>query len=270
MSNKRKTYLLSIDPQRDFCEKPGNGAGALFVTGADADMKRLAGFLNKRGNSIDEIFVSLDSHQMFHIAHPPFWVDSKGNHPAPFTMITAADVKSGKWTPFNPNFRKHAEMYTETLEKNARYVLVIWPPHCLIGTEGAAIVPEVSKALYDWEIANQNRINFVAKGSNLLTEHYSAVQADVPDDNDPNTKLNTSIIDMLRDADEILITGEALSHCVANTINDIANNFGDDNIKKFTLLSDTSSNVTNFEKMGEDFVKTMTKRGMKVTTTKDW
>jgi len=57
---------------------------------------------------------------------------------------------------------------------------------------------------------------------------------------------------------------------VANTITDIANDFGDDNVKKFTLLEDTASNVPGFEKLGRDFVTTMVKKGMKVTTTKDW
>jgi nicotinamidase-related amidase len=92
----------------------------------------------------------------------------------------------------------------------------------------------------------------------------------VPDDGDSSTKLNTALIDALNDADEILITGEALSHCVANTIRDIAAQFGVDQIQKFTLLEDTSSNVTSFEKMGQDFVKEMVKKGMKITNTRDW
>jgi nicotinamidase-related amidase len=85
-----------------------------------------------------------------------------------------------------------------------------------------------------------------------------------------NKLLNTDLIKVLVEADEILITGEALSHCVANTISDIANEFGDDNVKKFTLLEDTASNVPGFEKLGRDFVTTMVKKGMRVTTTKDW
>lgn len=262
----RKTHLFIIDPQNDFCDK----TGALFVTGADQDMPRLASFIKKNGHRIEEIHCTLDSHQTLHIAHPKFWVDSKGNNPGPFTTITAADVKSGRWTTFNPNFRSYGIHYTETLEKNGRYQLMIWPPHCLIGTWGQSIVPAVAEAIYAWEAEHYNRVNFVAKGSNLLTEHYSGVQADVPDDNDENTKLNTRLIDMLREADEILITGEALSHCVANTITDVANNFGDENIKKFVLLEDTCSNVPNCDKMGKDFITAMTKRGMKVTRSTDW
>ena len=108
------------------------------------------------------------------------------------------------------------------------------------------------------------------KGSNFLTEHYSGLIADVPCDNDPSTKLNTGLLDILSDADEIVLAGEALSHCLANTVQDIAKEFGDDNIKKFTLLTDCSSSVSGFEKLGKDFVINMSKRGMKLTTTRDW
>lgn len=153
---------------------------------------------------------------------------------------------------------------------NKRYALVIWPPHCIIGSWGASIVPAVSNALISWELAKFDKVNFVPKGSNFFTEHYSGVKADVEDPSDPSTKLNAGLIDALTNADEILITGEALSHCVANTIRDVATEFGVDNIKKFTLLTDTSSSVTGFEKLGTDFVNEMAAKGMKLTTTKDW
>lgn len=267
----KKVHLLTIDPQNDFCiaNGPGGEKGALVVAGADADMTRLATFITKNKNRLEQIHCTLDSHQLVHIAHPAFWVNSKGEHPNPFTMITEDDVKNGVWRAYNPKWQARAVTYVETLKKNSRYVLVIWPPHCLIGTWGHAIVPCVAKALYEWE-AEFNRINFVAKGSNLFTEHYSGVQADVEDPTDVSTKLNTSLIEVLTEADEILITGEALSHCVCNTVTDVANQFGEDQIQKFTLLEDTSSNVGTFEKLGQDFVKNMVKRGMKVTTTKDW
>jgi nicotinamidase-related amidase len=92
----------------------------------------------------------------------------------------------------------------------------------------------------------------------------------VPDPDDVSTNLNTGLIDMLTEADEILITGEALSHCVANSIRDVAAQFGVDQVQKFTFLEDTSSNVGGFEKLGQDFVKEMVKKGMKTTNTKDW
>jgi nicotinamidase-related amidase len=212
----------------------------------------------------------LDSHDPIHIAHPQFWRNSKGEKPNPFTLITADDVKNGTWMAFNPKLQNRALNYVETLAKNARYVLCIWPPHCLIGSWGAAVSPAVHAALTEWASVRFNRVNWVTKGSNFMTEHYSAVMADVIDPQDPSTKINTNLIDALVAADEILITGEALSHCVANTVTDIADNFGDDNIKKLVLLQDTSSNVGGFEKLGQDFVMKMTKRGMRVIKTTDY
>jgi len=268
----RKIHLLMIDPQNDFCiaNGPGGEKGALVVGGADADMARLAAFITRNKKRFEEIHCTLDSHQIMHIANPNFWRNSKGDMPNPFTLITVDDVKNGVWRPFRPDFQKRAQAYVDTLAKNGRYVLCIWPPHCIIGSWGASIVPAVSNALNEWATEKCNTVDFVAKGSNPFTEHYSGVQADVPDDSDPSTKLNTNLIDALTEADEILITGEALSHCVANTIRDVATQFGVDNIKKFTLLQDTSSNVGGFEKLGRDFVIEMAGKGMKLTTTKDW
>jgi len=265
MSNKI-VHLITIDPQIDFCSPKGS----LFVAGADKDSERLAAFIRDRGDRLDDIHTTLDSHQLIHIAHPIFWKDASGNHPKPFTQITADDVANGKWATSNPGWQKRGLAYVNALAANNRYKLFIWPPHCLIGSIGHAVLPVVSDALIAWEQRNFAKVDFVAKGSNLFTEHYSAVQADVPDDADNTTKLNTDLIGVLSQADEILITGQALSHCVANTITDIANNFGDDNIKKFTLLRDTTSSVPTLEFLGDDFIKEMTKRGMKVTTTNDW
>lgn len=267
----RKVHLITIDPQNDFCIPlgPGGEKGALVVAGADQDMTRLGKFISKNKGRIEQIHCTLDSHQVLHIAHPNFWVNSKGDHPNIFSLITDDDVRNGVWRPFNPTLQAKAQHYVDSLKKNGRYVLCIWPPHCLIGTWGHSIVPSVAHALYEWE-ADYNRVNFVSKGSNWLTEHYSAVQADVEDPDDVSTKLNTNLVDTLTEADEILITGEALSHCVANSIRDVAAQFGDSQVQKFTLLEDTSSNVGGFEKLGQDFVKEMVKKGMKVTRTTDW
>ena len=268
----KKIHLITIDPQNDFCiaDGPGGEKGRLVVAGAAADMTRLGAFITKNQKRLSEIHCTLDSHQIIHIAHPLFWVNTKGEHPNPFTLISVDDVKNGVWRSFNPRWQSRAQNYVEQLAKNGRYVLCIWTVHCVIGSWGHSIVPVVQKALEAWEGDTFNRVDFVAKGSNLFTEHYSAVQADVPDDQDPSTKLNTSLIDALQEADEILITGEALSHCVANSIRDVADKFGVDNVKKFVLLEDTSSNVGGFETLGRNFVTDMVKKGMRVTTSKDW
>lgn len=263
----RKIHLLIIDPQNDFARV----GGALFVNGADGDMKRLAEFIRKNDSKLDDIHVTLDNHQYNDISHPARWMDQNGKNPDPFTIITADDVRKGVWMASMPFLQTKQLEYTENLERNKRYPLCIWPPHCLIGTEGAAVVSDLSDALYMWERKRFKQVRYVVKGTNPHTEHYSAVVADVVDPTDPSTQLNTRLIDVIQNADEVLIAGEALSHCVANTVRDIADNFSDQSaVSKFVLLTDASSNVTGFESFGNDFVIEMKKRGMKTATTADY
>ena len=262
----RNIHVLMIDNQNDFC----NPKGSLFVPGADASAIRATEFINRVGSKVDLFHVTLDSHQETHIAHPISWVGKDGKHPNPFTLITEDDVKRGVWRATNPRRQAWFEHYVQELAKNKRYVLVIWPPHCIIGSWGHSLVPSVSEALRSWSKQKNHWVNYVTKGSNDDTEHYSAVMADVPRDGDPSTKLNTRLIDILKISDEILIMGQALSHCVRNTVTDVANNFGEDQIKKFVLLTDCSDNVPSFENFGTDFVKELTNRGMRTTTSVDY
>ena len=140
-----KLEFLIIDPQNDFT----NPKGSLFVTGADQDSIRLAEVLTRLKKKINDIHVTLDTHHKLAIFHPMFWVDSHGNHPAPFTMIAAKDVETGKWRSTNPQFQKRAADYVRSLDKNKRYVLVVWPEHCLIGTWGHNVVDPIQKALFE-------------------------------------------------------------------------------------------------------------------------
>ena len=260
-----KTGLLIIDPQNDFCDPKGS----LYVAGAEMDMIRLGAFISKNFMNLNDIQVTLDSHHRIHVAHGISWLDQKNQSPAPFTIITAQDVRDGKYRARNPQFQSRYLSYVEALEKNNRYILCIWPEHCLIGTPGAAIFKDVWEGIYAWEgryaIAGK-----VTKGSNLFTEHYSAVKADVEDHADPLTKMNMDLVNILQDNDEILISGEALSHCLASTVQDIANVFSDADIKKLVLLEDTCSSVTGFENLGTAFINNMVNRGMRVTTTQSY
>jgi len=264
---KSRIEFLIIDPQNSFADPNGE----LFVNGADQDSIRLAKTLKRLKGRIDDIHVTLDTHHFVDIAHPVFWIDSKGNHPAPFTLINEQDVKNGVWRPTNPSYMKRALDYVETLALNKRYVLCIWPPHCLIGSWGHNVIPVIYDALMDWE-KDFAMVDYVTKGSNFWTEHYSAVQADVPDSQDSGTMLNTRLIQTLQDADIIGLSGQALDFCLANTVRDIANNFGEENIQKMTLLIDTTSPVNSpgLEHLAKDFIDEMTSRGMKMCNADDF
>ena len=262
----KRVELLLIDPQNDFC----NDGGSLYVPGADEDSKRVAAMIDRLLPRLDDIHVTLDQHHLMDVAHPPFWKDADGKSPDPFTIITADDIRQGRWIPVVPSLTQKMIDYASSLEAGQRYPLCIWPPHCLIGCTGAAIVPEIVDSLSRWSEKKRATVDFVSKGSNVFTEHYSAVQAEVPDPSDPSTQVNTRLISALESADMVLIAGEAGSHCVANTVRDIVNGFSSDEVvKKLYLLTDGMSPVPGFEAQQVQFIKDMVALGMNLATTED-
>ncbi|MFT5683912.1 MAG: nicotinamidase/pyrazinamidase [Myxococcota bacterium] len=263
----QKLHLVVIDPQNDFCDR----SGSLHVPGADRDMDRLAVMIRRLSGKLSDIHVTLDSHRKVDISHPLWWRDAAGSHPAPFSVITAADVTSGKWTTWLPSTRSRSLTYLSELERRGRYPHVIWPEHCLIGDEGHNVFPLISEAIHEWEDRRFAMADFVTKGSNPWTEHFSAVQAEVPDPTDPSTQVNAGLIATLQSADVVLLAGEALSHCLANTVRDIADCFADPStISKLVLLTDAASPVTGFEAQADTFVRELTARGMRTATTADF
>ncbi|WP_028323837.1 cysteine hydrolase family protein [Desulfatirhabdium butyrativorans] len=260
-----KTCLLIVDPQNDFC----NPKGSLFVPGADQDAVRLGAMIDRVRHKLNTIKVTMDSHHRLHVAHPIFWRDPAGNHPSPFTIITKEDVREGRWMPFDTALNTRALDYTEQLEQNGRYQLCIWPEHCLMGTWGQVVVDPVRQAILRWE-ERPAVVQWLAKGSNIYTEHYSVVQADVPDPADPHTELNMAFLKDLQSYDVIGFTGEALSHCVANTGRDIVANFATRYIRKIHLITDCSSSVSGFAHIAESFLSDMKSIGMQLCTSAEF
>jgi nicotinamidase/pyrazinamidase len=258
--------LVIIDPQTDFC----SANGELFVLGADEDMKRLSAFIEKMGKKISSICVSIDSHSIMDIAHPYFWNDKDGNNPTPFTGISVEDVENKVWMPFSSVLDEWVLKYVKELKEKGKYELIIWPPHCLIGSIGQTVFPVLQSALNSWEIENSSIINYIYKGSNILTEHYSIFKAEVVDPEDPTTHINTGLINYLKESDLILIAGEAGSHCVKESVSDLIDNLEEDEIKKVVWLEDAISPVGGFELEQDMFIEVMQERGMQVSSTKDF
>jgi nicotinamidase/pyrazinamidase len=264
--------LLIIDPQNDFCDPK---TGSLYVPGAENDMIRLACMIARIKAKLYDIHVTLDTHHYVDIAHPIFWLDSRGKHPEPFTIISKDDVKNGLYRATNPRHQDRVLEYVTALETNKRYALCIWPPHCLIGSPGHCVYPDLYKVLLDWE-HDFAMVDYVTKGSNLWTEHYSAVQADVLDPEDGGTQINWGLIETLQKSDILLLAGEASTHCKINTVLDIANNFGKENIKKMVWLRDATSPVpdppgtTLFSDFLDASLKDLASRGMQFSNTVDF
>jgi len=258
-----------IDPQRDFCDGPC--AGALAVPGAHADMIRLAALVDRLGRRIEAIQVTLDSHHLYHVANPLWWTDADGSPPPPFTVISVADVDAGRWRPRDAAARDHARYYVGELARKGNYPLTIWPPHCLIGTPGHAVHPDLMAALLRWSERAVSPLSFITKGSNPGTEHYSAFRAEVEDSRDPATQANPQMLKFIEDADQVAIAGEATSHCVRATVTDLANALPAEHIRKLVFLEDCSSPVPafpggpDFPALGAQFIRDLAARGMQVS-----
>lgn len=264
------THLLIIDPQNDFCDLPPalcppGEAPALPVAGAHADLQRLAAFIDAAAPRLGAISVTLDSHQRLDIAHPGFWQTRDGGPVAPFTPITAAQLRAGDFRPRDPNAAARAQAYVDALEARGRYTLMVWPVHCEIGSWGHAVHADVRAAYNRWELQRQRSVLRVLKGANPWTEHYSAVMAEVPDAADPGTGLNRDLIAQLAPAGLLLVAGQASSHCVRATVEDLAEHLGGD-LSRVVLLSDCMSPVTGFEAHAEAFLAAMQQRGLRVCT----
>ncbi|MBN9408099.1 MAG: isochorismatase family protein [Burkholderiales bacterium] len=257
------THLLIIDPQNDFMDVE---RAALPVAGATADMARLAAYIDAACGQLADITVTLDSHHSVGIERPALWRTGDGGDVPPFTPVTAADVRSGRYAPRDDSALPRVLAYLEALEAGGRYTLMVWPAHCEIGTWGHNIERGVRDACARWETAALRPTRKVFKGMNPWTENYSALQAEVPDPADPATQLNTALIAALDAADRIVIAGEASSHCVRATCEHLADHLPSGRVDKIVLLRDCMSAVGGFEGPASDFLARMQARGARVTT----
>jgi nicotinamidase-related amidase len=226
--------LLAVDVQNTFCI-PGF---ELFVagqsgTGAVDDNRRLCEFIYRNIGTITQIFPSLDTHSAMQIFHAVWLVDEEGNHPTPHTLISERDVETGRWR-MNPAVAKsldldpqygvrHLAHYTRWLAEGGKYDLTIWPYHAMLGGIGHALVSAVEEALFFHGVARYSQPNFRVKGGNPLTEHYSMLGPEVTEgpDGDRIEGPDAELIESLLSFDAVVVAGQAKSHCLAWTIDDL-------------------------------------------------
>jgi nicotinamidase-related amidase len=254
-----RVCLVAVDVQNTFC-LPGFElfVGGRSGTGAVDDNRRLCEFIYRNLGAVTQIVPTLDTHSPLQIFHAVFLVDDEGRHPAPYTLVSADDVARGVWKA-NPAvaralgvgeeyLQEHVRHYTRTLQAGGKYDLTIWPYHALLGGIGHALVPSVEEAIFFHSIAREVAPDFQVKGSNPLTEHYSMLGPEVTEDHQGKQlgAKNQPLIDKLLEYDAVLIAGQAKSHCVAWTIDDLLTGIAvrDRSLaEKVYLLEDCSSPV---------------------------
>ena len=254
-----RTCLVLVDVQNTFC-LPGFElfVGGRSGTGALDDCRRLCEFIYRNLGVITEICPTMDTHQAVQVFHSVFWVDDNGEHPAPFTLISGRDVKNGRWK-LNPALHRslgiedsyparYLQHYTTSLRESRKYNLTIWPYHGMLGSIGHALVPAVEEAVFFHSIARCGQPSFQVKGDNPLTEHYSVLGPEVTEGPDGATidQKNVRFIEKLRRFDAVIIAGQAKSHCVAWTVEDLLEDTSErdgDLAQRVYLLEDCSSAV---------------------------
>jgi len=262
-------HLLIIDPQNDFCDIPG---AALPVSGADADLRRLSNLIQAHLTQIDGITVTLDSHASVAVERTTFWQTAQGEAVPPFTFITAADVRAGSYGPRDLALTEAVLAMLAQLAAQGRPGLVVWPVHCVTGTWGHNIHNELAEQLQAWEFVRQRAVRKVLKGEYPLSEHFGVFEADAPVQGVASTQFNTPLAQALtRGVDLLLVAGEASSHCVAASFDQLAGYLAQSQSPRprIVLLRDCMSAVTGFESASQAFFERTQAFGAELMTAEE-
>jgi nicotinamidase-related amidase len=234
-ADARRIHLLLIDVQKDFCFPEGTlFVGGRSGTGAIDDNDRIARFIYRNLGRLTEITCTLDTHFPFQIFFASFWVDRDGAPVTAHREITTEDVRSGRLKP-NPAVAawaaggdegwllRQVEFYCAELERAGRYTLYVWPPHCLLGGEGHLLAGVVQEARLFHAYVRGSRDGMEIKGGHPLTENYSVLAPEVLRRHDGGVlaERNTAFLETLLAADALVVAGQAASHCVKSTIDDL-------------------------------------------------
>ena len=256
-------------------------------TDFDGQMRRLAGLKFPPS--------TMDTHFAFQIFFPSFWVDKDDRPLAPFREITSDDIDRGEVRPnpavaswlCNGNYAwllKQARFYCAELEKAGKYRLYLWPPHCILGSDGHALAGVLHEARMFHSFARGAQSWVEVKGGNALTENYSVLRPEVlaRHDGQPLAQRNTAFIKTLLTADAVVIAGQAASHCVKSSIDDLLEEIVAQDrqlARKVYVLADCMSAVTvpdgkggfvaDFTPQAEEALKRFADAGMNVVRSTD-
>jgi nicotinamidase-related amidase len=234
-SDPRRHHLVLIDLQRDFCFPEGTlYVGGRSGNGAMEDSDRIARFIYRNLGAISEITCTLDSHLPFQIFFAPFWVDRFGAPLAPHRTISVEEVRASEVLP-NPDIvaavgapdlawlNRQVLFYCESLAQARRYVLYLWPAHVLLGGDGHVLAGVIQEARLFHAYARGARNGVEIKGTHALSENYSVFSPEVllTHDGSSLAARNGALLDRLLDEDRLIVAGQASSHCVKSSIDDL-------------------------------------------------
>ncbi len=260
-ADKKNVHLLLIDVQKDFCFPEGTlYVGGRSGRGAIDDSRRTAEFIYRNLGRLTNITATMDTHFAYQIFFPWFWIDQAEQPLEAHRVITTDDVRSGRVKPnpavaswlCNGNYtwlQKQVEHYTAELEKAGKYTLYLWPPHSILGSSGHALDGVIHEARLFHSFARGVQSWVEVKGGHPLTENYSIMRPEVMTRHDGQAlaQRNTQFLQTLLTADAVIIAGQAASHCVKSSIEDLLGEIvtQDRNLaRKVYVMTDCMSSVT--------------------------
>jgi nicotinamidase-related amidase len=170
--------------------------------------------------------------------------------------VTLEDIQTGVLRP-NPALaawlaqgdlewlQRQVEFYAAELERVGKYRLYLWPPHCLLGSPGHELVGVIHEARLFHAYARAAQSWIEMKGMHPLTEYYSALAPEVSKRHNGGVlaESSTRFLEMLLAYDVVVIAGQAASHCVKSTIEDLLTRLDPELTRKVYILRDCMSSV---------------------------
>ncbi|NER79172.1 MAG: isochorismatase, partial [Leptolyngbya sp. SIO1D8] len=148
----------------------------------------------------------------------------------------------------------------------------------MLGGIGHALVSAVEEACFFHSIARNSPTRYEIKGSNPLTENYSVLSPEVLEDDKGQAIAvkNIAFTELLLTFDAIVVAGQAKSHCVAWSVDDLLSEIlvRDPALaQKVYLLEDCTSpvvvpDVVDFTDAAEEAFQRFADAGMHRVTTK--
>jgi nicotinamidase/pyrazinamidase len=271
VNDKTKIALMIIDMQIDFCHKNGT----LYVDGAEGDIERLITFILNNLDKLTTIFASLDSHLLFQIFYRSWWRAKNNLKPDVYSEIAKAAMDAGDFHAIIDPVKSID--YETALEANSKKKLMIWPYHTELGTPGQALDPSLYEILAFHSFARKSQLNFLQKGLIPQSEMYGILKPEVPVPGHKQGGFNVDFLNLLMKHDKLIITGQAKSHCVLESIIQIHDYFSKSNpdvLKKVYIFEDCMSSVkhplVDFEAIAQAEFTKFKKAGMNIIKSVDF
>ena len=260
-SNENKSNgigLIIVNAQRDFIDPK---KGALPVKGAVKDVKRIIRFIYENMEDIYSIYTAMDTHHYDSIFHPYMWRKPNGEEIEPFTEITLEKINSNEIIPL---YKKEQTSYVKKLKKENMKNLIIWPYHCLYGTDGWLIEKQLNNMLLFFERAKEINIHKIMKGTERFTEMYGAIKPEIVT---PETRFfDMAWLKKKKNYKKIYICGEAKDLGLYETVKQICIMYsGDKNItKKINVMMNCGSSIYDDKNINNKYETLSDKYGIKL------